>query len=160
MRRDESGSERAQEQLEPCDYRINTWGNFVVKLLFVSDVAKVLRCSKSRAYEIIRECRGYPAGRGRAAVRPSVFRDWCMAQFGRALEVPSHDLYVPKPTSMSEERALAYECARLKAKPESDGERKARAAAEARAAAKDETGVALPAGLQMTQPRTARRKGG
>ncbi len=70
------------------DYRMNSRGSMVIVVLRVKDVMIALRCSRSRAYEVIRECRGELVGSTLAFILPSQLQAWTLRQVGTAPELP------------------------------------------------------------------------
>ena len=64
------------------DYRMNSRGSKVIGVLRVKDVVVALRCSRSHAYQVIRECRGDSVGSALAFILPSQLRDWTLRQLG------------------------------------------------------------------------------
>ncbi|MDP1921501.1 MAG: hypothetical protein Q8L14_34995 [Myxococcales bacterium] len=85
------------------DYRMNSRGSKVIGVLRVKDVVAALRCSRSHAYQVIRECRGDSVGSALAFILPSQLRDWTLRQLG-GLTVPTRgtgELGVPKKAARS-----------------------------------------------------------
>lgn len=85
------------------DYRMNSRGSKVIGVLRVKDVVAALRCSRSHAYQVIRECRGDSVGSTLAFILPSQLRDWTLRQLG-GLAVPTRgtvELGFPKKAALS-----------------------------------------------------------
>ena len=85
------------------DYRMNSRGSKVIGVLRVKDVVVALRCSRSHAYQVIRECRGDSVGSALAFILPSQLRDWTLRQLG-GLAVPTRgtvELGFPKKAALS-----------------------------------------------------------
>ncbi|MDP3235815.1 MAG: hypothetical protein Q8N26_23720 [Myxococcales bacterium] len=116
------------------DYRMNSRGSKVIGVLRVKDVVAALRCSRSHAYQVIRECRGDSVGSALAFILPSQLRDWTLRQLG-GLTIPTRGAAMERPPSQSE-FGVPKRAARS-APPSSE-----------------------PGSIKFTQPRTKAKKGG
>ncbi len=115
------------------DYRLNSRGSLVIIVLRVKDVMTSLRCSRSHAYEVIRQCRGELVESRLAFILPSQLRDWTLRQLGG--ETPR--LPMRAAAIIKEARQTDLEALRVAAKNKS----------------------ATAAKLQFTLPRTKPRSG-
>lgn len=116
------------------DYRMNSRGSKVIGVLRVKDVVAALRCSRSHAYQVIRECRGDSGGSALAFILPSQLRDWTLRQLG-GLAIPTRGATMERPPSQSE-FGVPKKAARS-APPSNE-----------------------PGSIKFTQPRTRAKKGG
>ncbi|MDP3151441.1 MAG: hypothetical protein Q8N23_02145 [Archangium sp.] len=116
------------------DYRMNSRGSMVIAVLRVKDVVTALRCSRSHAYQVIRECRGELIGSTLAFILPSQLRDWTLRQLGRPA-LPTRSAAIERPLTQSELGALKQ-------------------------AARNAQASNLPGSIKFTQPRTKAKKGG
>lgn len=116
------------------DYRLNSRGSMVIAVLRVKDVVTALRCSRSHAYEVIRECRGELVGSTLAFILPSQLRDWTLRQLGGGPALPARRAAIERATAQSELGALKQ-------------------------AARNAQASNLPGSIKFTQPRTKAKKG-
>ncbi|MBL8933372.1 MAG: hypothetical protein JNM69_02395 [Archangium sp.] len=120
------------EEYPELDYRMNSRGSKVIGVLRVKDVVAALRCSRSHAYQIIRECRGDSVGSALAFILPSQLRDWSLRQLG-GLAIPTRGADMERPLS---ERGVPKKAARSFPLSSEDGS------------------------IKFTQPRTKAKNGG
>lgn len=116
------------------DYRMNSRGSKVIGVLRVKDVVAALRCSRSHAYQVIRECRGDSVGSALAFILPSQLRDWTLRQLG-GLAIPTRGADTERPLPLSE-RGVPKKAARSFPLSSEEGS------------------------IKFTQPRTKAKKGG
>ncbi len=89
------------------DYRLNSRGSLFIIVLRVKDVMTSLRCSRSHAYEVIRECRGEVVNSRLAFILPSQLRDWTLRQLGGvAPQFPMRAATIFKLPGQSDREAL------------------------------------------------------
>jgi len=117
------------------DYRVNSRGTMVIAVLRVKDVVTALRCSRSHAYSVIRECRGELVGSTLAFILPSQLRDWTLRQLGNGPTLPTRHAVIERAMTQSDLGAL-------------------------KRAARNVQATKLAGPIKFTQPRTKAKKGG